>query len=253
MADDISSLAAGEEPGGKEKGRTAKPKGKAPKAPPPTQDWGGGPGNKAIGAKKKGSKLFIILIAAFALIFLVAIFILMVYFNVFGVGERVLAPVNEWLFSAIVWANPEFSSVDEELRRKNEERVEELDGRAVELDTREEEVTMREEAANTREIQLNRRHEALNRREAAIGQREDQAIPMFRRALTEEELADVQALSRLYSQMSPETAAEILAGLEDNMDIASILYHMNERNAATIIAAMEVELAVAITEILLSG
>jgi len=249
MAEVLTDITEGEDSGGKAR----KPKGKAPKAPPPGQDRGGKPSNWEFGEKKKRSKVFIILIAALTLLFLIAVFILLVYFNVFGIGELVLAPVSDWLFAAIVWANPEFSAVDAELNKRNEERVEELDGRAGELDTREVEVSTREEAANTREIQLQRRHEALDRREAAIGQREDQTIPMFRRALTEEELADVRALSRLYSQMSPETAAGILAGLEEIMDIASILYHMSERNAATIIAAMEVEMAVEITEILLNG
>ena len=262
MAEEATDLTEGEEPGGKEKRikRPAKekkePEPREPQAPPAKDEKPGkkGKGDKGKkGGKKKGSKVWVILIIILVLLVLIAAFCAAVYFNLFGFGDIILEPVGEWLFGIMVWIDPEFSSVDKELSARGDERNAALDEREHGLDTREAELAAREEAANTREKQNDRRATALDRREDLLNIREDTDTPLFRRDLTEQELADVASLSRTYAQMSPETAAEILAGLYEPMDIASILYFMAERNAATILAAMEVEMAVIITDILLKG
>jgi flagellar motility protein MotE (MotC chaperone) len=105
------------------------------------------------------------------------------------------------------------------------------------------------------EEQLDRRSIGLDRREAALNQAAEVAPRPDdpRRELTEQELADIQSVSRTYAQMPPETAAEILMELYEMHDVARILFHMTERNVAAILAALEVEYAARVTEMLLGN
>jgi len=257
MAEDVNGLADDEESGDAAKGKKKPPKEKkekAPKpAPPAPAPAAGALHGKADHGKKKGGNTLILLIVVLVLIVLIAALCVAIYLNWFGLGDMVLTPLSEWLISVVIWLDPGFTSVEAHLWMLFHEMDDELEGRMREIETREAEVAAREAGANAREVQLNRRSDALNRREDALDQREDVETPMFRRVLTEQELADLQSLSRMYTQMPPDTAAELLAGLYNNMDIASILYYMTERNAATILAAMDTELAVAITRILLNS
>jgi len=247
MAEDITDLTEDEESEGKPKKAPKPKKEKAPKEPkvkaakPDKKDKG----------DQKGGKIWSVLIIVLIVVVLVTAFCALVYFNIFGLGDIVLDPVTEWLLSLIVWIEPAFSTVEGELYAEHEVRSALLDERERELEAQEEELKERIDATDTRETQLDRRSEALDRREAALDLREDREIPLFRRTLTEDELADLQALSATFTQMAPEVAAGILTELYDQMDAASILYHMQARNRASILAVMETELAVAITDILL--
>ena len=80
---------------------------------------------------------------------------------------------------------------------------------------------------------------------------DNSAAPLFHRAMSDQELADIQSLSRSYAQMDPGIAAGILVELKDEQHVATILYHMVERNAAAILSVMEPAFAARITEILL--
>jgi len=80
----------------------------------------------------------------------------------------------------------------------------------------------------------------------------ERTVPLYRRPdITDQELEDMISLSRTFTQMSPETAAVILVQLYDPRDVASLLYYMGERNAAAILAVMDISYAAEITEILL--
>ena len=269
MADETTDLTDGEEPVGKgtRPKKSVKPvKGKTEaenKEAPAEPEKGGKPGkkgkgekgkgDKAKGEKKKGSKIWVILIIILIILILIAAFCAAVYFNLFGFGDIILEPVGEWLFGLMVWIDPEFSSVEKVLKEEAAVRSAALDVREQALNTREEEIIAREEAANTREKQIDRRAQTLDRREEVLDIREDSDKPRFRKELTDRELEDITSLSRTYAQMAPETAAEILAELYEPMDIASILYFMAERNAASVLSAMEIGLAAIITEILLKS
>jgi len=244
--DDITDLTDEEAPASEGKPKTKK--GKEPKEPKPSKsviDDGDKPGKKEKGKKKKGKLL---IIALLILVILIAGFVYVeLTFNLLGTRDM----VRDLFLDVVVWLDPEFRAVDDELKNNNDERVAKLDEREEALDKRDEEITQRESDAITRETQLDRRSTALDLREQQQEQSQDVNVPLFRRDMTEEQLADLQSLSRSYSQMSPEAAAEILVELFNPNDVATILYFMNERNAASILAEMDVDFAARLTEILL--
>lgn len=225
---------------------------------------------KAKGAKtaianheKKGGKLKLKLILIIVPILLVAGFVAVLATNLFGVRDIVGKSVKEPILKVVVWFDPEFRSVDNELKEKSKEREEKTDKRETGLDKREAEISGRETELDIREELLDKRESQLTRRSAALDNREEQinqasqkpdnaAPPLYHRAMSEQELEDIQSLSRYYAKMSPETAAAILVELKDEQHVATILYYTSERNAAAILAVMEPGFAARITEILLS-
>ena len=267
MAEDFDDI-TDEEPEGKAKGRKkpAKEKKEAKPAAPQPAEKGDKPGEKgkgsktgeenAKGEKKKGGKFLLILIIALVLLVLIAAFCAIVYFNWWGMGDKVLNPIGDWLVGVVVWLNPEFRSIDQEMRAANEERIKDIDEQHKELDRRGEEVAAREEAAVALEVQLDRRGAALDRQEEQLKkqqqQQQQQSLPpAFQRELTEQELADLQSLSRTYAQMAPASAAAIMLELYRPEDFATIIYFMVERNAAAILAELPPKIAALITEYLL--
>jgi len=271
MAEDFDDI-TDEEPEGKAKGRkkpAKEKKGAEPAAPQPAEKGekpdkkGKGRKNKADdkgkmpkGEKKKGGKLLLILIIALVLLVLIAAFCAMVYLNWWGMGDKVLNPISDWLVGVVVWLNPEFRSIDQEMRAANEERIKDIDEQHRELDRREEEVAAREEAAVALEVQIDRRSDALDRQEEQLKQQQQEQQleslpPAFQRELTEQELADLQSLSRTYAQMVPASAAAIMLELYRPEDFATIIYFMSERNAAAILAELPPKIAALITEYLL--
>jgi len=273
MAEEITDLTGDENSDVKKNGKKKPTKEKAPKAPPGPVTDGDKPGEKEQAkkagekatsassgdkgkAEKKKSKLLLTLLLIFIPLFLIAVCVVALILNVFDVRYMVGGLVREPLLRAVVWFDPGFSSLEGELRDESDERAEELDAREEELNTRDKELAEREEEVETGEQQLDRRTAALDRRETALNEQArelDAAIPTHQRQMTDEEIADMLSLSRTFSQMPPETAAEILTEIENLNDVATILYFMVERNAAAILASMEVELAAELTEILLDN
>ena len=262
MADERNELTeeGGPDPKGKGKKKALKEKAlkeEAPKQPKSGKEKKEKEPKAPKGERKKLGKLKLILIIVLAVLIIAAACGAVIYLNLFGVGDIVFGTISDWLLSLIVWVDPNFSSVDEELRSISDAREEDLNAREEGLNKRqndfEEELTKREEDANNREKQLDRREAAVEKRAQEVEKTWDMTTPLFRRVLTDEELSDLNSLSRSYSQMAPETAAEILVELYDPMDAATILYYMTERNAAAILSEMEVENAVVVTEILLGN
>jgi len=214
------------------------------------------------GREKKGGKLKLKLILILTPILLIAGFVAVLVINLFGVRDIVGGVVKGPILSAVVWFDPEFKSVDDELRAKNKERETGLKLRETDLNKREAGIAEREtklesweELLDTRESQLTRRGTALDRREEQLKQAEqsdNSTVPQYRRVLSSGELEDMQSLSMSYAQMAPEKAAGILVELKDEVHVATILYYMVDRNAADILAVMEPRFAAKITEILLS-
>ena len=202
--------------------------------------------------EKKSGAGGVILIMILVLILLIGGFAAAVYFNVFQARLIVADVINEPLTRLIIWLDPGFSGVSEQLRADAEEQQKQLTELANDFETRDTEITLREDALNTREQQLDRRASELNSREQQILAMYERTIPLYRRDdRTEQELEDMMSLSRTYTSMAPEAAAEIMLRLHDPRDVAAILYYMSERNAASILAAFKPEYAAEITEILL--
>jgi len=247
----ITDLTEDEEEAGAAKEKK-KPE-KKQKPPKPAKPDKAKPGKKGKdGAKKKSAKPKLIIIAV--LLLLIGGFVAALIFNLFGIRAIVSGVVQEPVINAVAWLDPEFSTVEETLRQSNDERVAELDKREEELNKREEEITVREGNANEREVQLDKRRDALDKREESLKQEQQAAKePAYRRELTEDEIESLQSLSRSYANMAPEAAAKILAELHKPEDAAVIIYHMSERGAAAVLAAMETALAARITEMLLQA
>jgi len=201
---------------------------------------------------EKGGAGSVILIMVLVLIILIGGFSAALFFDVFSAREIIADVVTEPLLDVIIWLDPGFSSIRQRLVIEEEAQIRRLEERREEFEIREEDIVLREGILNTREQLLERRSFELDRREEQIIAMYERTIPIYRREdRTEQEIADMNSLSRTYTQMSPDTAADILVRLYDPRDVAAILYYMSERNAATILAAMDPAYAANITEILL--
>ena len=232
-----------EEPGAKGKQKKEKapkgPKGKKEKIP------------KEKGEKKGGAG-GVILIMLLVLILLIGGFAAAIYFDVFDARSIVADAINEPLTRLIIWLDPGFSTVDQQMRDEADARERRISELETDLEERIKAAEEHENALFSREQQLDKRASDLNSREQQIIQMYERTIPLNRRDdRTDQELEDMLSLSRTYSNMSPETAAEIMIKLHDPKDVAAILYYMSERNAASILAEFRPEYAAEITEILL--
>ena len=180
--------------------------------------------------KKKGAKIVLILVLL--LIIAIGAFVFIEFID----PSLSLFGARDFLVESVTKLDPNYVTY--------ETRLSELERRSEELDAR-------EALIDTRERQHTRRQSELDDFSKELNDKELRITPIYRRIMTEQELVDMQSLSRTYSLMSPETAAEILSRLYESRDIAAILYYMGERNAAAILAEMETARAAEITMILL--
>jgi len=224
---------------------------KAPKAPKEVKVDPSPTDKKQKGKKEKGGAGGIIIIMLLVLILLVGGFAAILYFNMFKAREITSDWVKEPLLDVIIWLDPSFSSINNRLAAEREAQEKRFEEREADLNTRESDLIARENALNALEQTLDRKSFDLDRREDQIIAMYERTIPIHKRDMTEQELEDMLSLSRTFSQMSPEDAASILVELYDPRDVAAIIYYMGERNAASILAAMNVDYAAEITEILL--
>jgi len=237
----------GADSGSKGKGK----KKKEPKAPKEPKELKEKKDKKQKGSKEKGGAGGIIIIMILVLLILVGGFAAALYFDIFDTRVIIADVITDPLLDIIIWLDPGYSSINQRLVLERELMERRFAERTEDLDLREAEIELLEAMLNNREIQLDRRAFDLDRREEQIIAMYERTIPIHRRDMTEQELADMISLSRTYTQMSPETAAEILVRLYDPRDVAALLYYMGERNAASILAVMNTEYAAEITEILL--
>lgn len=178
--------------------------------------------------KKKKSRALRIIIPLFIVFVIVAGLAAALIFNLFS--------LQDMFFDTIYSLDPDYISVDV-LRS--------------ELDRREAELNEKEEKLLKNEQRLEKLREELNKRKSELDERETAIIPLYLRPLNEEELANMKSVGRIYSQMVPEEAAEILASLYSVDDMAAILYYMPEKSSAAILAAMDTALAAEITNVLI--
>jgi len=199
----------------------------------------------------KGGAGGIVIIMLLVLAILLGGFTAALIFDVFSAREIIADVITEPLLDVIIWLDPGFSSIRQRLAVEEEAQDRRLEERKLEMDEREADIEILEAAISSREQILERRGFDLDRREEQIVAMYERTIPLYRRDMTEDELDDMLQISRIYTQLAPEAAAERLVRLYDRRDVAAILYFMGERNAASILAEMEVGYAAEITEILL--
>jgi len=203
-------------------------------------------------AEKRSGAGGIILLMALVLFILLGGFGAALYFDALGARIVVGNAINDPLLDLVAWLDPNYNTI--EMRQQAEAQAQEIRfrERIDELNAREVEIEYEESLLLTIEEQLDRRALELDNREAQIELMLDRTIPLHRRDLTEDEIADIVSLSNSYTQMAPEIAANIMVQIHDPRDAASILYFMPERNRGAIMAAMDVRFAAHITEILLN-
>jgi len=243
MADDVTDLTEDGEESNSDGGKQKKvkppkePKAKKEKVP------------KEKGEKKGGGGAGIIIVMLLVLVILIGGFGAALYFDVFSARTIIGDVVRDPLLSVIIWLDPRFSTVDQQMAAERETQERRFFERTADLDIREEEVVLLETALNTREQNLLRREADLDRREQEILAMIDRTIPHFRRDLTDEVLEEMESYARTYAQMSPSDAAQIMVEIYDQRDVAGILFFMQERPRAAIMAVMDARYAAGITEI----
>lgn len=248
---------AGEDgaPGGQaEEKKVSRPR-PAPPPPPPAYapaDIRGMDRGAAAQGGKKGNLLLKILIFVIPIV-LIAAFILMVFLNLFGLRGVMGGVFTDPLIDTVIWFNPDFSSIEKTIRDAGDRRAAGLDAREAAIAERESQVDGIYADLDEREAQLERRSAALDRREQNLEIEAPPDLPVYERTLTEEEIANLQSLSRTYGNMDPEAAANIMAELYSLEDMATILFYMTERKAAPILEAMDPELAARVTELLIGS
>ena len=243
---DVTDNAAAAE-GGAENGKAKTRQPKPTPAPNPQTPEAAGKGRKGRKGKKGKNKLskprrrlilLIIVIGAVAL--LAAAVVLEVFFlNWFG--------TRDLLISGVTSLDPDFAREKRNLEARTmalDEFESELDRREIEMELRELEVTQLESRLETRRVEL----DIIER---GLIDWENRLLPIYRRNITPELQEEMESISRMYTQMSPEKAAEILFELDDIQDVVAILYYMTERNASAILAVIEPEQAARITELLI--
>jgi len=202
--------------------------------------------------KEKGGTGGIIIIMILVLVILIGGFGAALYFDVFSAREITADVITDPLLDVIIWLNPEYFTISQRLAAEEAEKKALFEKQEEDLSERDELITQREDALNLREQQLFSRGVELDRREEQLLAMYERTVPLYRRDnVSEEELEDMMSLSRTFTQMSPDTAADILVRLYDPRDVAAILYYMGERNSASILAVMDTSYAANITEILL--
>lgn len=108
-----------------------------------------------------------------------------------------------------------------------------------------------EKAENKKEAErLAQLNEQLGIRENNLNQQEQDRIPLYRR-LTGKDEEDMISISKTYSLMEPAKAAELLVALDSVENASAILYYMKEKSSAAILAVMNKDMAVKITDYLL--
>ena len=210
---------------------------KPPKAPKEKKEKKGKRGKKAGEEEgeepvkeRRGFPKILFLIA-----FLVALLLVagaFYYFNLFSVRSIVLNAANNAL-----------ASLDPEYRHYNAM----LSERENALNARENELRQQEEALTREDDRLQRRSVALDAREKALAEEQLHPTPLFRKEITEEKLAELKNLGKIYSSMDAKDAAQALSLLSGPIEIAEVLFYMDKNAAADVLAALKPELAAQIT------
>lgn len=142
---------------------------------------------------------------------------------------------------------PAPAPVDEEVppaRRYTETEIkllEELDGRRIDIDRREQVLVIREKLLDLAEDRVS----------AQVGRLEElqAAIKKLLGNLSDKEEQELDQLARIYENMKPASAAEVLNGL-DNRIVYDLFRRMKQKNTAKIIEKMDTAKARTISEML---
>lgn len=183
-------------------------------------------------------------------------------YNKLGVRDK----AGDLLTNAVIWLDPQHDSARRTLRVRSDE----LDKREAELNARDANqnsefetrmtalnerkagLDVREDEIIDREIKVDERSASLDKREQDMNNIELDRTPIYRRSLSEQEIADMEALSGTFAAMAPASAADILMRMYDPADVATIIYYMSQKNAAAVMAALDPAYAANLTQLLMA-
>ncbi len=145
-----------------------------------------------------------------------------------GVRTTVLDTVNK--------LDPDYRSVEEKLAQYN------MDQALLEAG---------QKALADAQKKLEEQKKALDAERVEIDDLRVFTLPLYRRGLPDEKIAELKALGKIYSVMEAESAADIMARLYDVSHMAAIVYYMDKGAAAAVLDAMNHDLAARVTTDLL--
>ena len=213
------------------------------------------------GKKEKGI-LFKVLVIVIPVLLVSAFVFEELSYNKLGLREK----ASDILTSAAIWVDPQHDSARRTLRLRKEE----LDRREADIAAREERqladyearlstlserkaaLDEREDELDAADVKIEQRTEALDKREQDMNDLTLDKTPIYKRALTEQEITDLKNLSSTFAAMAPDSAAEILVRMYDPGDVAVIIYYMSSKNAAAVMSAMDPAYAANLTQLLIS-
>ncbi len=171
--------------------------------------------------KRKKGKLFLFIF----IILLIGAFCAAVYLDYFEIRTKMIDFLSSF--------DPEYVAYTE--------KVAEAEQKLVELETWEGVLTEQENS-------LAQRTADLDDREVEISEQSVSSQLLYRGNLSDERIAELQNLGNIYSTMDPAAAAEILPQLYGVIDMAAIIYYMDESAAATLLSLLNSALAAQITD-----
>ncbi|MDR0906226.1 MAG: hypothetical protein LBN00_08660 [Oscillospiraceae bacterium] len=185
---------------------------------------------KAENAQKKHGHLFALLIPLIiGVVVIVAFVFLSIQFDVFGTRTIFI----NWACSL----DPEYGDLFD--------RVSEIEYQITDIEDREAEIDYQWELL------------AEEREELALWEQDIYAeingrTPLWRNPMSDQDLADMKNLAKIYGSMAAADAADIMAQLYSTDEMAAILYYMPTKKAANVLTAMDHDLSASVTEILMS-
>ena len=177
-------------------------------------------------AKKSGGKTLMISVICLLLAAALALLVLSVTKNLFGGRDVIIGRLTSM--------DPAYTSVQQ---------------RQEDLDKREEDITKREDAAAKKEESLKEEKKQIEEQSQTP---ESSSFETYIADLSEERLAQLKQVAQIYSSMDPETAAAVLSQLGSTDDMAVVIYYMQVENAASLMNFLDKEIAIKITESMLS-
>lgn len=180
--------------------------------------------------KRKNSKLKIFLVLLILFLALASAVFIIMKFDFFGARAA--------FFQFVHNLDPEYQALSD-MRQS----LEEWEGNLTQI---QEDLYARDQALDDMETGLLAREKELAEQEAGSN-------PVYRPPVNDEDVAYMKNIGKIYAEMEPKNAADIMAKLYSVEDMAAIIYYMPQTGAASILELMDAKVAAQITDKLLHG
>ncbi len=176
--------------------------------------------------KKKSKLKWIVLLALLLILAAVVVAFVMNLFNIRTILVRM-----------VVAQDPEYQTM-----------FNELDSTATELETLTAQLEVRQQELTDLEASLGNREQELDNREAAIVEEQAQAEAEIEAARSSGD--NVAQMAKIYEDMDPQDAAQVLVALGDDQKVADMLMSMDSSKAGLILGEMSTTNAAKISRLM---